>query len=58
MGLTKDADMKLQRVFVSLWSSLERWWIHNMVIEFISGSWNVVIKGVVHLSISWIFGVS
>ena len=49
MGLTEDADMKLQGVLVSLWSSLERCGIHNKVIEFISGSWNVVIKGVIHL---------
>ena len=58
MGLTKNAHMKLQGIFVSLWSNLERCGIHNKVIEFIGGSWNVVIKGVVHLSISWISGVS
>ena len=58
MGLTEDADMKLQGVFISLWSSLDRCKIHNKVIEFIGSSWNVVIKEVVHLSMNWISGVS
>jgi hypothetical protein len=57
MGLTKNADMKLQGVLASLWSSPERRGIHK-VIEFIGGSRNLVIKEVVHLSISWISGVS
>ena len=58
MGLTEGADMKLQGVFVSLWSSLERCGIHDKVVELIVGSWNIGIKEVVHLSISWISGVS